>query len=210
MTSRGPIRVLLADDQTMFRDAVAALLSLEPDIEVVAAVGRGDEVPAAVRRTGPDVALLDVEMPGADGLAAARELRAAGFAGKVVMLTTFDRPGYLRSAMESGASGFLLKDVPVAELAGAIRQIAAGRRVVDPVLAAAALSEGASPLTPREAEVLAAARGHGTVAEIAAGLHLSPGTVRNHLSAAIQKLGSRTRAEALTVAERKGWLSSAS
>jgi two-component system response regulator DesR len=203
-----PIRVLLADDQTMFRDAVAALLALEPDIEVVATVGRGDEVPAAVRRTQPDVALLDVEMPGADGLTAARELRESGFAGKVVILTTFDRPGYLRAAMESGASGFLLKDVPVAELAGAIRQIAAGRRVVDPALAAAALSEGASPLTPREAEVLAAARGHGTVAEIAARLHLSPGTVRNHLSAAIQKLGARTRAEALAAAERKGWLPS--
>jgi two-component system response regulator DesR len=201
-----PIRVLLADDQTMFRDAVSALLSLEADIDVVAAVGRGDAVAAAVATHRPDVALLDIEMPGADGLTAARQLRAAGFAGAIAILTTFDRPGYLRAAMEAGANGYLLKDVPVSELAAAIRRVAAGARVVDPVLAAAALSEGASPLTQREAEVLMAARGHGTVAEIAAQLHLSPGTVRNHLSAAIRKLGARTRTEALALAERKGWV----
>jgi two-component system response regulator DesR len=200
------IRVLLADDQTMFRDAVSALLSLEDDIDVVAAVGRGDEVPAAVRRHDPDVALLDIEMPGVDGLTTARLLRESGYPGRIAILTTFDRPGYLRAAMEAGASAYLLKDAPVSELAVAIRQIVAGRRVVDPALAAAALSEGASPLTQREAEVLAATRGHGTVADIAARLHLSQGTVRNHLSAAIQKLGARTRAEALSLAEQKGWL----
>ena len=199
------IRVL-ADDQTMFRDAMSALLSLEEDIDAVAAVGRGDEVPAAVRRHQPDLTLLDIEMPGADGLATARRLRDAGYPGRVAILTTFDRPGYLRAAMEAGASAFLLKDAPVSELAAAIRQIVAGRRVVDPAPAAAALSEGASPLTRREAEVLAAARGHGTIAEIDGRLHLSQGTVRNHLSAAIRKLGARTRAEALALAEQKGWL----
>lgn len=200
------IRVLLAEDQTMFRGALAALLSLEPDIEVVGEAARGDHVAAEVRRLRPDVALVDIEMPGMDGLQAAHQLRADGFSGKVVIVTTFGRPGYLRAAMEAGVDGFLLKDGPAEELAAAIRRVLAGERVVDPSLAVAALSEGATPLTPRETEVLAAARGHRTVAEIAAGLHLSSGTVRNHLSAAIQKLGARTRAEAVDVAEQKGWL----
>ncbi|TCO58230.1 response regulator transcription factor [Actinocrispum wychmicini] len=200
------IKLLLAEDQTMFRGAMATLLSLEPDLEVVVQLGRGDEVVPAAEAFQPDVALLDIEMPGMDGLEAARRLRTRVPATKVVILTTFGRPGYLRSAVDAGVAGFLLKDAPVTELAVVIRRVAAGERVVDPSLALAALSEGASPLTPRETEILAASRGHGTIAEMARGMHLSPGTVRNHLSAAIQKLGARTRAEALDIAESKGWL----
>jgi len=200
------VRVLLAEDQTMFRSALATLLALEPDIEVVAEVDRGDRIASAVRQWNPDVALMDIEMPGIDGLEAARRLRAENSPVKVVIVTTFGRPGYLHAAMEAGAAGFLLKDAPVSELAVAIRKVVAGERVVDPALAVAALSEGASPLTPRETEVLSAARRHGTVADLATQLHLSPGTVRNHLSAAIQKLGARTRAEAVDIADQKGWL----
>jgi two-component system response regulator DesR len=200
------IKLLLAEDQTMFRGAMATLLDLEPDLEVVVQLGRGDEVLGAAEAFQPDVALLDIEMPGIDGLEAARLLRTRVPATKVVILTTFGRPGYLRSAIDAGVSGFLLKDAPVTELAVVIRRVAAGERVVDPSLALAALSEGASPLTPKEKEILAASRGHGTIAEMARGMHLSPGTVRNHLSAAIQKLGARTRAEALQIAESKGWL----
>jgi two-component system, NarL family, response regulator DesR len=200
------IKLLLAEDQTMFRGAMATLLSLEPDLEVVVQLGRGDEVAGAAEAFRPDVALLDIEMPGMDGLEAARLLRTRAPTTKVVILTTFGRPGYLHSAIDAGVSGFLLKDAPVTELAVVIRRVAAGERVVDPSLALAALSEGASPLTPRETEILAASRSHGTITEIARGMHLSPGTVRNHLSAAIQKLGARTRAEALQIAESKGWL----
>jgi two-component system, NarL family, response regulator DesR len=152
------------------------------------------------------VAVLDIEMPGPDRIEVARRLMQNGFGGKCVIVTTFGRPGYLASAMSVGASGFLLKDAPAAELATAIRRVHAGERVVDPALAAAALAEGASPLTARESEVLAAARGHAAINDLAATLHLSPGTVRNHLSAAIQKLGARNRAEAVQIAERKGWL----
>jgi two-component system, NarL family, response regulator DesR len=200
------ITLLLAEDQTMFRGAMATLLDLEPDLEVVVQLERGDEVLNAASAFKPDIALLDIEMPGMDGLEAARRLRTAVPATRVMILTTFGRPGYLRSAIDAGVSGFLLKDAPVTELAVAIRKVFSGERVVDPALALAALSEGASPLTPRETEILAAARNHGTIADIARGLHLSAGTVRNHLSAAIQKLGSRTRAEAVEVAESKGWL----
>jgi two-component system response regulator DesR len=198
--------VLLAEDQTMVREALASLLSLEDDIEVVAQVGRGDEVLAAARAQRPDVALLDIEMPGATGIDAAGALRAELPATRVLILTTFSRPGYLRRAMEQGASGFLLKDAPASELAGAIRRVVAGERIVDPGLAAAALAEGESPLTAREHEVLEAARRYGTVAELADALHLSPGTTRNHLSAIMGKLGAHSRIEAIRVAEEKGWL----
>jgi two-component system, NarL family, response regulator DesR len=169
-------------------------------------VARGDEVLEAARAPRPDVALLDIEMPGADGLEAAAQLRVELPECKVLMLTTFGRPGYLRRAMEQGASGFLLKDDPAEDLARAIRRAVRGERVVDPGLAAAALSEGPSPLTAREHEVLAAAREHATVADIASVLHLSPGTVRNYLSAAMGKVGGRNRAEAIRTAEEKGWL----
>ena len=203
---RGVIRVLLAEDQAMVRGALVSLLGLEDDIEVVAEVGRGDEVVAAARRERVDVALLDIGLPGVDGLEAAAALHAELPAVRVVMLTTFNRPGYLRRAMEAGAAGFLLKDAPATELARAIREAAAGRRVVDPGLAAAALSQGENPLTAREQEVLARAREHGTVAELAAALYLSPGTTRNHLSSIMQKLDVHSRIEAIRVAEDRGWL----
>jgi two-component system response regulator DesR len=201
-----PIRVLLAEDQAMIREALAALLSFEDDIEVVAQVGRGDEVLKAANDTSPDVALLDIEMPGLDGLAAAAELKKRHPNTSIVILTTFGRPGYLRRAMESGVSGFIVKDSPADKLAKTIREVRAGRRVIDSDLAATALAGGTSPLTPRERDVLAASQDGATIAEIAAALFLSEGTVRNYLSACIQKTGARNRAEALRVAEERGWL----
>ncbi len=200
------VRIMIAEDQTMVRQALVTLLELEDDITVVAEAAGGDEAIAMAHRHQPDVAVLDIEMPGPDGIEVARRLTMDGFSGKIIIVTTFGRPGYLASAMTAGARGFLLKDAPAAELASAIRQVHAGGRVVDPALAAAALAEGASPLTDRETEVLAAARGHAAIADLATALHLSPGTVRNHLSASIQKLGARNRAEAVQIAERKGWL----
>jgi two-component system, NarL family, response regulator DesR len=197
---------MIAEDQTMVRQALVALLELEPDIEVVAQAATGDEALAMASKHQPDVAVLDIEMPGPTGIEVASRLSRAGFAGKVVIVTTFDRPGYLRAAMTAGASGFLLKDAPAADLAAAIRRVAAGERVVDPSLAAAALAQGDSPLTDRETEVLTASASHDAIADIAARLHLSPGTVRNHLSGAIQKLGARNRAEAVQIAQQKGWL----
>jgi two-component system response regulator DesR len=202
----GPIRLLLADDQALVRGALAALLSLEPDLEVVAEVGRGDEVVDAARRSHPDVALLDVEMPGMDGIAAAAALHAEVPGCRVLVVTTFGRPGYLRRAMEAGASGFVVKDTPARQLADAVRRVHGGLRVVDPSLAAETLASGRSPLTDRETDVLRAARAGGTAAELAAKLHLSEGTVRNHLSSAIGKTGARTRAGAVRIAEENGWL----
>ena len=200
------IRVLIAEDQAMVRGALASLLALEGDIDVVADVERGDAVLDAARRTTPDVALLDIEMPGIDGITAGAELVRELPETRVLILTTFGRPGYLRRALEQGASGFLLKDAPARELAAAIREVAAGRRAVDPALAAAALAEGTSPLTLREEEVLAAAARHDSAADIAKALHLSEGTVRNYLSASIRKLGARNRGEAIDLAIEKGWL----
>lgn len=200
------IRVLLAEDQSMVRGALTALLSLEGDIEVVAEVARGDEIVDAAERVRPDVALLDIELPGTDGLAAAALLRDRLPDLRVIILTTFGRPGYLRRAMEAGAIGYVLKDAPAETLATAIRRAVEGKRTVDPTLAVTALSEGGNPLTEREREVLAASREVATIAEIAARLFLSEGTVRNHLSAAIQKLEARNRAEAARIAEHKGWL----
>ncbi len=200
------IRVLIAEDQGMVRGALASLLSLEADIEVVAQVSRGDEVLAAALDCAPDVALLDIEMPGKTGLEAAADVLGALHGCKVLILTTFGRPGYLRRAMEGGASGFLLKDAPASDLARAIRRAVAGERIVDPGLAAAALSQGDSPLTVREREILAASREHATISELADALYLSHGTVRNHVSAAIQKLDARNRAVAIRIAEANGWL----
>ena len=200
------IRVLLAADQAMVRGALSALLSRERDIEVVAEVARGDEVVQNALATQPDIALLDIEMPGGDGLTTAQALRKALPSCRCVILTTFGRSGYLRRAMESGAVGFLLKDAPAAELAVALRRVMAGERVVDPDLALSALSEGSNPLTPREREVLSASLFGASLAEIAVRLVLSEGTVRNHLSTAMQKLGAQNRMEAARLAEQKGWL----
>jgi two-component system response regulator DesR len=200
------IRVLLAEDQGMVRGALAALLQLEGDIAVVAEVARGDAVVPTALQMQPDVALLDIEMPGGDGLSAAKDLHDQLPACRIVILTTFGRSGYLRRAMESGAVGFLLKEARASELAVAIRRVMEGDRVVDPELALAALAEGTNPLTSREREVLAVARSGASLAAIADHLSLSEGTVRNHLSSAIQKLGARNRLEAARLAEQKGWL----
>jgi two-component system response regulator DesR len=200
------VRVLLAEDQAMVRGAIAALLNLEGDIEIVAEASRGDEVVSAALQSVPDVALLDVEMPGSDGLGAAAALREKLPSCRVVILTTFGRAGYLKRAMENGAAGFLLKDAPSSELAKAIHRVMQGERVVDPDLAAVALSAGDNPLTEREREVLAASEGGATIEDVAAKLYLSEGTVRNYLSAAIKKLGTRNRVEAARLAEKRGWL----
>jgi two-component system response regulator DesR len=204
-------RLLLAEDQAMIREALATLLDLEADLEVVATVGRGDEVVGALgeaRAAGREVevALLDIEMPGLDGICAAERAHAAYPGLRIVILTTFGRPGFLRRAMEAGASAFLVKDAPAAQLADAIRRVVAGERVIDPDLAAAALADGVNPLTSRERDVLVASAGGASNAEIAARLFLSEGTVRNYLSACIQKTGTRNRTEALTLARTKGWL----
>jgi two-component system response regulator DesR len=200
------IRVLLAEDQGMMRGALALLLGMEPDIEVVAQVGAGDAIVDAALVHRPDVALLDIELPGRSGLDAATDLRDQAPGCRVLILTTFGRPGYLRRAMDAGAAGFLVKDGPVEELAGAIRRVLTGETVVDPALAAAALSAGPNPLTGRERDVLEAAADGATVADVAARLHLSESTVRNHLSAAIGKTGTRNRMEALREARHQGWL----
>jgi two-component system response regulator DesR len=200
------IRLLLADDQALVRGAMAALLDMESDLRVVAEVGRGDEVVDAVRAHAVDVALLDVEMPGLDGVAVARQLHEQVPGCRVLMVTTFGRAGYLRQAMAAGAGGFVVKDTPARLLADTVRRVHQGLRVVDPALAAQSLAQGDSPLTERESDVLRAARDGGTVADIAAALHLSEGTVRNHLSSAIGKTGARTRAEAVRLALDNGWL----
>jgi two-component system, NarL family, response regulator DesR len=202
------IRVLVADDQPLVRAGVSALLAAEPDIDVVAVAADGGEALALARSTRPDVAVLDIRMPVRNGIEVARELCAADAdpAVPVLVLTTFDLDDLVFGALEAGASGFLLKDAPASQLANAIRRALTGERVVDPGLAAAALAARENPLTPREREVLATARTEGTVAELAAALHLSPGTARNHLSSIMQKLGAHSRIEAIRIAEEKGWL----
>ena len=200
------IRLLLADDQALVRGALAALLDLEVDLEVVAQVGRGDEVVAAARETRVDVALLDVEMPGLDGIATAAALAADLPGCRSLIVTTFGRPGYLRRALDAGASGFVVKDTPSGQLADAVRRVHSGLRVVDPDLAVASLVVGDSPLTEQEARVLALAADGGTAAQVAGEAHLSEGTVRNYLSSAIGKTGARTRAEAVRIARENGWL----
>jgi two-component system response regulator DesR len=202
----GPVRVLLADDQVLVRDALATLLDLERDLVVVARVARGDEVVDAVAQHAPDVCLLDIEMPGLDGIAACAAVTARFSDVRVLMVTTFGRPGYLTRALEAGATGFVVKDIPGDQLADAVRRVAAGHRVVDPALATETLLGGRSPLTEREAEVLRLAVEGTPVAQMAARLFLSPGTVRNHLSAAIRKTGTTTRVEAARAAQDRGWL----
>jgi two-component system response regulator DesR len=206
VNAQSSIRLLLADDQALVRGALSALLGLEPDLEVVAEVGSGDAVLPAVLEHRPDVALLDVEMPGLDGISATAEVRRAAPDTRVLIVTTFGRPGYLRRALQAGASGFVVKDTPAPQLADAVRRVHAGLRVVDPGLATDSLLAGESPLTARETEVLQAARDGSPVAAIAARLFLSEGTVRNHLSSAIGKTGATNRAEAVLTAEGNGWL----
>ncbi|MFC3398767.1 response regulator transcription factor [Microbacterium amylolyticum] len=200
------IRILLADDQALVRGALAALLRLEPDIDVVAEVGRGDEVLAAAHNTSPDVCLLDIEMPGADGIAAAAELSSELPGVRTIIVTTFGRPGYVRRALEAGASGFVVKDTPSAELADAVRRVHAGERVVDAALATESLISGANPLTERERDVLAASLDGAPIADVAQVVHLSQGTVRNYASAAIAKTGAANRVEAARAARDRGWL----
>ncbi len=200
------IRLLVADDQVLVRDALSALLDLEADLTVVARVGRGDEVVAAALEHAPDVCLLDLEMPGLDGVEATAAVRAACPGARVLIVTTFGRPGYLRRALDAGAAGFVVKDIPAGELVDAVRRVHAGLRVVDPTLATESLLGGASPLTERETEVLRLALEGAPVARIAATLHLSPGTVRNHLSSAIGKTATTTKVEAARAAQSRGWL----
>ncbi|MGO2187492.1 MAG: response regulator transcription factor [Microbacterium gubbeenense] len=200
------IRILLADDQALVRGALAALLQLEPDIDVVAEVGRGDEVVAAARAADVDVCLLDIEMPGVDGIEAARLLTAELPAVRSIIVTTFGRPGYVRRALEAGTSGFVVKDTPAGELADAVRAVHAGRRIVDPSLAADSIVGGTNPLSDREREILRASLAGDPVAAIARAVHLSQGTVRNYLSAAIAKTGATNRVGAARAAEANGWL----
>ena len=200
------IRLLLADDQALVRGALAALLSMESDLEVVAEVGRGDEVVEAAREHQPDVALLDVEMPGLDGIAATAALREALPEVRVLIVTTFGRPGYVRRGLQAGAGGFVVKDTPARELAEAVRRVHAGLRVIDPTLATDSMIAGESPLTARESDVLREALAGGSIADLAGSLYLSEGTVRNHLSSAIGKTGARNRAEAAQIAQTNGWL----
>ncbi|MBE3000304.1 response regulator transcription factor [Nocardiopsis sp. HNM0947] len=200
------INIVLADDEHLVRGAIAALLGLEEDLEVVAEVGRGDLVVDAVREHGAQVAVLDIEMPGATGLEVAAQLRTAVPGCGVVVLTSFGRPGYLRRALAAGARGFLAKDAPVEQLAGAIRKVHEGGRYIDTELAAAAMAGGESPLTDRETEVLRAASDGASVSQIAARLHLSDGTVRNYLSNAIGKTQADNRMAAIRTAQDMGWL----
>lgn len=188
------------------RGALALLLGLEADIEVVAQVARGDAIVDRALETRPDVALLDIELPGRSGLDAAADLREQCPDCRVLILTTFGRPGYLRRAMEAGAAGFLVKDGPVEDLAEAVRRVLRGETVIDPALAAAALSAGPNPLTTRECDVLKASADGATVSDIAGKLHLSESTVRNYLSSAIGKTGTRNRMEAMREARQQGWL----
>lgn len=200
------IRVLLADDQALVRGALAALLDLEPDLSVVAQVGRGDQVVPAARESRADVCLLDIEMPGLTGLEAAETLRRDLPGVRSLIVTTFGRPGYVRRALDAGAAGFVVKDTPARQLADAVRRVHAGLRVVDPTLAAESLIAGPSPLTARETEILRLALDGAPVAQVARRAHLSAGTVRNHLSSAIGKTGGATRGEAARIAQENGWL----
>jgi two-component system response regulator DesR len=200
------ISIVLADDQAMLRGAVAAWLDLEPDMKVVGAAGDGDEAIRVVAATRPDICLMDIQMPGMDGLEATRALRSVSPGTRVLIVTTFARPGYLRAALDAGAHGFVVKDASVEQLADAIRRVHAGLRVVDPVLAEMSLFEGANPLTDRERQILRLAADGRDAPAIAAEVFLSSGTVRNNLSAAIGKLGASNRSQAVRIAQEKGWL----
>jgi two-component system response regulator DesR len=200
------IKVLVADDQALVRGGLVAMLNLEQDLRVVAEVSDGDQVLAAATGARPDVALLDVQMPGKDGIAAAAELREQLPGCRVIICTTFGRPGYFARAMAAGATGFVLKDAPPEHLVEAIRRVHAGLRAVDPELAAESMATGVSPLTDRERDVLRSARQGRSATEIAKALHLSNGTVRNHLSSAIGKTNAVNGADAARIADINGWL----
>ena len=200
------IRIVIADDQALVRGALAALLALEPDIEVVGVAADGEEALTMVGSIAPDVCLMDIQMPGVDGIEATRLLRAASPATRVLIVTTFARPGYLRSALDAGAAGFMAKDAPAEELADAVRRVHSGLRVLDPALAEESLFEGANPLSDRERQVLRLAADGRSAAAIASEVFLSAGTVRNHLSSAIGKTGAENRAQAVRIAQDKGWV----
>jgi two-component system response regulator DesR len=200
------IRVLIAEDQTMLRGALAALLSLEPDITVIAQASNGREAHKLTLTLAPDVVVTDIEMPEMTGLEFAAALKDTTSKSRIIILTTFARPGYLRRALDAGARGYLLKDRPASELAEAIRRVHAGLRAVDPALAAEAWSADEDPLTDRERAILQRAADGRSSADIAADLHLSEGTVRNYLSEAIAKLGAANRIDAARIARARGWL----
>ncbi|WP_442928376.1 response regulator transcription factor [Microbacterium sp. LB16] len=200
------IRLLIADDQALVRGALGALLDLEPDLTVVGMAPDGAEAVRLVEQLRPDVCLMDIQMPGMDGVDATRRIREASPTTRVLVVTTFARPGYLRSALDAGASGFIVKDTPAEQLAEAVRRVHSGMRVLDPALAAESLFEGANPLSDRERQVLSLAADGRSAAAIAAEVFLSAGTVRNHLSAAIGKTGAVNRAQAVRIAQDKGWI----
>ena len=203
---KATIRIVLADDQAMLRGALASLLNLEPDMEIVGVASHGAEAVQIASQTVPDVCLMDIQMPGLDGVEATRAIRALGTATRVLIVTTFARPGYLRAALDAGASGFVVKDSSVDQLAEAVRRVHAGLRVVDPALAEASLFDGANHLSEREREILRLAADGRSVAAIASEVFLSAGTVRNHLSSAIGKVGAANRAQPARMAQDKGWL----
>lgn len=198
--------LLIADDQTMVREALAALLGMESDFEVIAQCADGEEVMPAVRRARPDVALLDVDMPGPDGLTVAASLREEFPEVKTIIVTTYGRPGWVKRALDAGVGGFMVKDAPVERLAEGIRRVMSGLRVIDPELVVESSMHGDSPLTERETEVLRAAADGGSVDELASALFISAGTVRNRLSSAIGKTAARNRADAVRIARDNGWL----
>ncbi|GAB6940444.1 response regulator [Isoptericola variabilis] len=200
------IRVVLADDETLIRDAVAQLLDLEADLEVVAVAGSGPEAVAVIGRHRPDVAVLDLQMPGIDGIEVAERARSVAPGCGVVVVTSHGRPGHLKKALAAGVRGFLPKTASAAVLAATVRQVAGGGRYVDPELAADAISAGDSPLTAREADVLELAADGAPVEEIAERAALAPGTVRNYLSSAVAKLGVANRHEAARLARAQGWV----
>lgn len=202
----GTIRLLIADDQALVRGALGALLDLEPDLDVIGMASEGAEAVRLATELRPDVCLMDIQMPGMDGVEATRRIREASAGTRVLVVTTFARPGYLRSALDAGASGFIVKDTPAEQLAEAVRRVHAGLRVLDPVLAADSLFDGANPLSDRERQVLRLAADGRSAAAIAAEVFLSAGTVRNHLSAAIGKTGAGNRAQAVRIALDKGWI----
>ena len=200
------IRVLLAEDQTMLRGALSSLLELEPDITIVAQAANGREAQRLARELQPDIVVTDIEMPQMTGLEFAASLKESDSKARVIILTTFARPGYLRRALDAGARGYLLKERPASELAEAIRRVHAGLRAVDPALAAEAWGADEDPLSDRERQILQRAGDGRSSAEIAAELRLSEGTVRNYLSEAIAKLGAANRVDAARIARTRGWL----